>query len=300
VKALVTGAGGFVGPHLCAHLRAAGDEVVDPGNERAGFDVTDREVVEEVLTRHRPDVVYHLAARSDVAASWRDPTGSLRVNVEGTQHVLDGARAAGVQRVLVVGSAEEYGRVDPADLPLREDTPLRPITPYGASKVAASYVALQAWLGTGLETIRVRPFSHTGPGQLDTFLIPALARRIVAAERDAKANAAVTVGALDPVRDISDVRDVVRAYRLLMEKGVPGDVYNVCGGTGMAVREILDRLVDRAQRPVRVEVDPALLRPVEVPVLVGDATKLRAATGWAPEHAIDETLDAVLAEARAR
>jgi GDP-4-dehydro-6-deoxy-D-mannose reductase len=298
VKALVTGAGGFVGPHLCAHLRAAGDEVVDPGNERAGFDVTNREIVEDVLKRHRPDVVYHLAARSDVAASWRDPTGSLRVNVEGTQHVLDGARAAGVQRVLVVGSAEEYGRVDPADLPLGEDAPLRPITPYGASKVAASYVALQAWLGAGLETIRVRPFSHTGPGQLDTFLIPALARRIVAAERDA--GATVTVGALDPVRDVSDVRDVVRAYRLLMAQGVPGEVYNVCGGTGIAVREILDRLVGRARRPVRVEIDPALLRPVEVPVLVGDAAKLRATTGWAPEHAIDATLDDVLAEARAR
>jgi GDP-4-dehydro-6-deoxy-D-mannose reductase len=298
VRALVTGAGGFVGPHLCAHLRAAGDEVVDPGNERAGFDVTNREVVEDVLKRHHPDVLYHLAARSDVAASWRDPSGSLRVNVEGTQHVLDGARAAGVQRVLVVGSAEEYGRVDPADLPLREDAPLRPITPYGASKVAASYVALQAWLGAGLETIRVRPFSHTGPGQLDRFLIPALAGRIVAAERDDTAT--VTVGALDPVRDVSDVRDVVRAYRLLMEQGVPGEVYNVCGGTGIAVREILNRLVGRAHRPVRVEVDPALLRPVEVPVLVGDAAKLRAATGWAPEHAIDATLDDVLAEARAR
>jgi GDP-4-dehydro-6-deoxy-D-mannose reductase len=298
VKALITGAGGFVGPHLCAHLRAAGDEVVDPGNERVGFDITNREVVEDVLKHHSPDVLYHLAARSDVAASWRDPTGSLRVNVEGTQHVLDGARAAGVQRVLVVGSAEEYGRVDPADLPLREDAPLRPITPYGASKVAASYVALQAWLGAGLETIRVRPFSHTGPGQLDTFLVPALAGRIVAAERDTTAT--VTVGALDPVRDISDVRDVVRAYRLLMEHGVPGEVYNVCGGTGIAVREILDRLVDRARQPVRVEIDPALLRPVEVPVLVGDATKLRTATGWLPKYAIDATLDAVLAEARAR
>ncbi len=298
MKALVTGAGGFVGPHLCAHLRAAGDEVVDPGNEHAGFDVTNREIVEDVLKRHRPDVVYHLAARSDVAASWRDPTGSLRVNVEGTQHVLDGARAAGAQRVLVVGSAEEYGRVDPADLPLGEDAPLRPITPYGASKVAASYVALQAWLGAGLETIRVRPFSHTGPGQLDTFLIPALARRIVAAERDA--GATVTVGALDPIRDVSDVRDVVRAYRLLITQGVPGEVYNVCSGTGIAVREILDRLMGRARRPVRVEIDPALLRPVEVPVLVGDAAKLRAATGWAPEHAIDATLDDVLAEARSR
>lgn len=297
MKALVTGAGGFVGPHLCAHLRAAGDEVIDPGNERAGFDITNRGVVKDVLEQHRPDVVYHLAARSDVAASWRDPTGTLRVNVEGTQHVLDGSRAAGVRRVLVIGSAEEYGRVEAADLPLREDAPLRPITPYGASKVAAAYLALQAWLGSGLETIRVRPFSHTGPGQLDTFLIPALARRIVAAERDT--DAVVTVGAVDPVRDISDVRDVVRAYRLLMEHGEAGEVYNVCGGSGIAVREILDRLIGKARRPVRVETDPALLRPVEVPVLVGNPAKLRATTGWEPAYAIDATLDAVLAEARA-
>ncbi len=297
MRALVTGAGGFVGPHLCAHLRAAGDEVIDPGNEGGGFDITDRSVVADALMRHRPDVVYHLAARSDVAASWRDPTGCLRVNVEGTQHVLDAARAADVQRVLVVGSAEEYGRVNPADLPLREDAPLRPITPYGASKVGASYVALQAWLGAGLETIRVRPFSHSGPGQLETFLIPALARRIVAAERDG--TDAVAVGALDPVRDVSDVRDVVRAYRLLMQHGVAGEVYNVCGGAGISVREIVDRLVARARRPLRVETDPALLRPVEVPALVGDPSKLRAATGWVPEHTIDVTLDAVLQEARA-
>ena len=298
MRALVTGAGGFVGPHLCAHLRASGDDVIDPGNDMSGgFDITDRDTVERALAKHRPEVVYHLAARSDVAASWREPSHFLRVNVEGTQHVLDAARTAGVQRVLVVGSAEEYGRVDPADLPLREDAPLRPITPYGASKVAASYLALQAWLGAGLETIRVRPFSHSGPGQTNTFLLPALAGRIVAAERDG--TDAIATGALDPVRDLSDVRDVVRAYRLLMQHGTPGEVYNVCTGVGVSVRDIVLRLVARANRPVRVETDPALLRPVEVPTLVGDPTKLRAATGWSPEHTLDDTLDAVLADARA-
>jgi GDP-4-dehydro-6-deoxy-D-mannose reductase len=293
----VTGAGGFVGPHLCAHLRASGDEVVDPGNELSGgFDITDRAVVEQTLDESRPDVVYHLAARSNVAGSWRDPIESLRVNVWGTQHVLDAARASGVHRVLVVGSAEEYGRVDTADLPLREDAPLRPMNPYGASKVAASFLALQAWLGAGLETIRVRPFSHSGPGQIDTFLIPALARRIVAAEREGAG--AINVGALDPVRDVSDVRDVVRAYRLLVLHGAAGEVYNVCRGEGVSVRDIVMRLVARADRRIDVETDPALLRPVEVPVLIGDPAKLRAATGWTPERTLDDTLDAVLAEAR--
>jgi GDP-4-dehydro-6-deoxy-D-mannose reductase len=248
------------------------------------------------LDESRPDVVYHLAARSNVAGSWRDPIESLRVNVWGTQHVLDAARASGVQRVLVVGSAEEYGRVDTADLPLREGAPLRPMNPYGASKVAASFLALQAWLGAGVETIRVRPFSHSGPGQIDTFLIPALARRIVAAER--KGAGAINVGALDPVRDVSDVRDVVRAYRLLVLHGAAGEVYNVCRGEGVSVRDIVMRLVARADRRIDVETDPALLRPVEVPVLIGDPAKLRAATGWTPERTLDDTLDAVLAEAR--
>ena len=244
MRALVTGASGFVGPHLCAHLRAAGDEVIDPGNERAGFDITDREIVQDVLTRHRPDVLYHLAAWSDVGASWRDPIGCLRVNVEGTANVVDAARASGVGRVLVVGSSEEYGKIDDDGGRLREDAPLRPITPYGASKVAASFLALQAWLGGELETIRVRAFSHTGAGQSARFVVPALAQRIVAAER---ANASsIKIGALDPVRDVTDVRDVVRAYRLLVEHGEPGEVYNVCRGAGVTVGEIADRLVARA------------------------------------------------------
>jgi GDP-4-dehydro-6-deoxy-D-mannose reductase len=297
VRALVTGASGFVGPHLCAHLRACGDDVVDPGNERGAFDVTDRDAVDRAFTEIRPDVVYHLAARSHVGASWQDPVATLRVNVEGTLHVLDAARAVGVRRVLVVGSAEEYGRIDPTEIPVQERAPLRPLTPYGASKVAASYLALQAWLGTGLETIRVRPFSHTGPGQAGSFLVPALAARIAAAERDGAD--AITAGSLDPVRDLSDVRDVVRAYRLLIEHGAPGEVYNVCGGEGVSVREIADRLLAQARRPLRIDIDAELVRPVEVPRLVGDPAKLVAATGWRREVTLDDTLAAVLKTARA-
>jgi GDP-4-dehydro-6-deoxy-D-mannose reductase len=295
VKAFVTGASGFVGPYLCAHLRACGDEVLVPGDE-AAFDVTDRDTVVRVIEHMRPEVVYHLAARSDVAASWRDPEATLRVNVLGTQHVLDATRAAGVRRVLVVGSAEEYGRVDPADVPIHERVPLRPLTPYGASKVAASFVTLQAWLGSGLETVRVRPFNHTGPGQAPAFFVPGFARRIAEAERAGEA--AVVAGNLDAVRDVSDVRDVVRAYRLLMERGEPGEVYNVCRGTGLPIAEIARCLLDRATRPLRLDIDPALLRPADVPVLVGDPAKLRAATGFEPEFDLEETLDAVLARAR--
>ena len=235
---------------------------------------------------------------SDVAASWRDPTACLRVNVEGTANVLDAARAAGVQRVLAVGSSEEYGKIDAETARLREDAPLRPMTPYGASKVAASFLALQAWLGAGLETVRVRAFSHTGPGQSDRFVVPALARRIVVAEREGAHT--IPIGAREPVRDLSDVRDVVRAYRLLAEHGAPGEAYNVCSGTGVSIGEIADRLVARAGGRVEFEVDPELVRPVEVPRLVGDPEQLVATTGWAPRFTLDETLDAVLADARTR
>jgi len=294
MRALVTGAGGFVGPYLVAHLRECGDDVV---GESEDFDITDRDATHAAFAAHRPEVVYHLAAWSDAGASWADPTTCLRVNVEGTTNVLDAARACDARRVLVVGSAEEYGLVDGADR-VREDAPLRPITPYGSSKVAASFVALQAWLGRRLETVRVRPFSHTGAGQPDAFVVPALARRVADAER---ANApAITIGARDPVRDFSDVRDVVRAYRMLVEHGAPGEVYNVCRGAGVSIGELVDRLVARSHTDLRVEVDPALLRPTEVPRLVGDPSKLMQATGWEPEHTLDETLDDVLAHARAQ
>ena len=215
----------------------------------------------------------------------------LRVNVEGTANVLDAARAAD-GRVIVVGSAEEYGRVDERDLPLREDAPLRPSTPYGVSKIAASFLALQAHLAYGFDVVRVRAFSHTGPGQSDRFLVPALAQRIAKAERDGSDE--IRVGSLDPVRDLSDVRDVVRAYRLIALHGHAGAVYNVCSGTGVSVREITERLVAAAHRPLRVTVDQALVRPVEVPRLVGDASRLRADTGWSPDYSLDETLAAVL------
>jgi GDP-4-dehydro-6-deoxy-D-mannose reductase len=297
VKVLITGGSGFVGRYLAAHCAEQGDGVVTL--DRSGdepIDITDREATHAALAKHEPEVVYHLAALSHVGDSWSDPSAVYRVNIEGTAHVLDAARAAAVRRVVVVGSAEEYGRVDAADLPLREDAPLRPTTPYGVSKIAASYLALQAYLAYGLDVIRVRAFSHTGPGQSDRFLVPALAGRVAAAEREQRDE--IRAGSLDPVRDLSDVRDVVRAYRLLAEHGTAGAVYNVCSGSGVSVREIADHLLAAARRPLRITVDPDLVRPVEVPRLVGDASRLRADTGWRPAYGLDETLAAVLEDAR--
>ena len=299
MKTLITGGSGFVGTYLAAECSEAGEEVVSI--DRSGsdpLDITDRDAIHDALARHRPDVVYHLAAQSHVGESWNDPTRVLRVNVEGTANVLDAARAAGAGRVIVVGSAEEYGRVDERDLPLREDAPLRPSTPYGVSKIAASFLALQAYLAHGFDVVRVRAFSHTGPGQSDRFLVPALAQRIARAERDGSDE--IRVGSLDPVRDLSDVRDVVRAYRFVALRGLPGAVYNVCSGTGVSVREIVERLLATARRPLRVTIDQALVRPVEVPRLVGDPSLLRSIVTWSPEYSLDETLAAVLDDARAR
>jgi GDP-4-dehydro-6-deoxy-D-mannose reductase len=298
MKALVTGSHGFVGRHLIEHLTAQGDEV--SGIDRAidGIDITDAEAVQAKIAELAPDVIYHLAGWADVGGSWKAPVAAFRVNAEGTLNVLSAARDAGVQRVVAVSSADVYGIVKPDELPLTEDSPLRPASPYAASKVAADYLGLQAWLGRGLPVMRVRAFNHLGPGQTDQFVAPALASRIARAERDG--GEVLTVGDLSSRRDFTDVRDVVRAYRLLMERGVPGEVYNVCSGVDLAVQEVADQLLAQATVPLRFEVDPALLRPVELPVLRGSHARLTEATGWEPEIPIAQTLTDLLEDWRTR
>lgn len=293
MRAVITGAGGFVGRHLRTHLEDSNDDVVGlgPGDD-LDVDVLDANAVVDAVASAEPEVVYHLAARSHVGDSWNDPGLVFRVNAEGTLNVLQACRTHGVERVVVVGSADEYGAVEGGATPLTEDAPLRPLTPYGASKVAADYLALQAFLGWGVPTVRVRAFNHTGPGQPDRFLIPALTRRVVECERSGADE--ITVGNLDPVRDFTDVRDVVRAYRLLAEHGRPGEAYNVCSGVGTSVREVLEQILALSTRPLEYRVDDSLVRPVEVPHLVGDPSKIRADTGWSPEFSLDQTLADVL------
>jgi len=299
MKAAVTGSSGFVGSHLVPFLRRRGDDVVTI--DRTGtppVDVTDAAEVREVLSATRPDAVYHLAALSHIGRSWDAPETVFRVNALGALNVLRACSDAGVDRVLVAGSADVYGAVGPEDLPLTEESPIRPVTPYGASKAAADVLALQAFLGDGLGTLRVRAFNHTGPGQSTSMLVPGLAQRIADAERD-EGNK-VSVGRVDVVRDLSDVRDVVRAYRLLVEHGTPGEAYNVCSGRGVSVREVADTMLATSDAPLELVVDPDLVRPVDVPRLVGDPARLRAATGWEPEIPLDVTLRDVLGAARAR
>lgn len=299
MRALVTGAQGFVGRHLVAHLGVAGDDVVELDRlGDGGVDITDADAVMQVLSEARPEVVYHLAGFADVGGSWDHPAETFRVNADGTLHVLEAARRSGVRRVLVVGSADVYGTVTEADLPLDEDQPLRPISPYAASKVAADFLALQAWLGHGLETLRMRAFNHLGPGQRPQFVAAALAERV--ARNEVEGIDEVQVGNVTPRRDFTDVRDVVRAYRMAMVGGEPGAVYHVCSGRDVSIRELAEQLLALADRPMRLAADPDLQRPVDLPVLRGDARRLHAATGWEPEIPLERTLADLLADARAR
>jgi GDP-4-dehydro-6-deoxy-D-mannose reductase len=297
MRVAVTGSSGFVGSHLVPYLRSHGDDVVTI--DRTGtppVDVTDAAEVREVLWATRPEAVYHLAALSHVGRSWDAPEAVFRINAVGALNVLRACTDAGVERVLVAGSADVYGVVGPEDLPLTEESPIRPVTPYGASKAAADVLALQTYLGDRLGTLRVRAFNHTGPGQSASMLVPGLAQRI--ADAELAAGSKVKVGRLDVVRDLCDVRDVVRAYRLLVERGTPGEAYNVCSGRGVSVQDVADTMLSMSDAPLELVVDPELVRPVDVPRLVGNPAKLRGATGWEPEIPLERTLRDVLTAMR--
>jgi GDP-4-dehydro-6-deoxy-D-mannose reductase len=290
VRALITGGKGFVGQWLAEHLKAAGDEVIVIDIET---DVSDGAAVRKVVADTAPEAIYHLAAMTHVGESWENPSQVLKVNVLGTAELLAAARTLDRPPiVLVVSSAEVYGVVSAGQLPLREDTPTAPATPYAASKLAAEAVALQAWRGYRQPVIVVRPFNHIGPGQSPNFAVPALAKRIVEAK---KAGArSLRVGTLTTRRDFTDVRDVVVAYRLLILHGIAGTIYNVCSGHDVAISEVAEQLLTLAQAELELVTDQDLVRPVDVPVLRGDADLLHAATGWSPSIPLATTLADVL------
>ena len=286
MRVLVTGSKGFVGQWLIRHLEANGDEAVGLDAE---VDVTDAPAIAKAITLARPEAICHLAAQASVGASWSDPAATYLVNTVGAVNVLSAAAACdNAPRVLLVSSSEVYGRIRPNDLPVREGAPFAPVSPYAASKAAAELAGMQAWLGEGLEVVRARPFNHTGPGQRTDFVVPALARQV--AEAVASGADALYTGNLEPKRDITDVRDVVRAYRLLLERGDAGEAYNVCSGVSVSIREVAERLLRIAGLDLPVVVDEDRVRPVEIPELRGDPSKLQAATGWRPEIGLDQTL----------
>ena len=298
MRALVTGGRGFVGRHLVDHLIGCGDAVTVLDHADGGADITDAAAALAAITEASPEVVYHLAGWADVGASWRDPQGALVLNAIGTLNVLEASRHAGTDRVVCVASAEVYGVVAEADLPLDEQAPLRPTSPYAASKVAAEALAHQAYLGYGLGRPPRATVQPRRPGPVGAVRGPGAGRP----HRPGRARRRRRRPRRQPHtrRDLTDVRDVVRAYRLLALKGDPGDVYNVCSGLDVAIQELADRLLAMAERPLQLEPDPELVRPVDLPVLRGDPGRLQAATGWQPEIPLDQTLHDLLDDLRAR
>ncbi|MBV9660164.1 MAG: GDP-mannose 4,6-dehydratase [Acidimicrobiales bacterium] len=290
MRVLVTGSKGFVGHWLVEHLVGCGDDVISLDAE---VDITDAAALTDAVVAAEPEGVVHLAAVSSVGASWAEPEAAYLVNTIGTAHVLDAARACPAPpRVLLISSSEVYGRVGPADLPLSEGLPYAPVSPYAASKAAAELLGLQAWLGHGLEVVRARPFNHTGPGQRPDFVVPALAQQVARAVESGQKQ--LDVGNLDARRDLTDVRDVVKAYRCLLVDGKAGQVYNVCQGESVTIRQVAERLLALAGVDIPIVVDPARVRQSDIPELRGDPSRIEKATGWRPEIPLDVTLADVL------
>jgi GDP-4-dehydro-6-deoxy-D-mannose reductase len=295
-SALITGAGGFVGRHLGAHLASQGDDVTSVDRE---CDVTDLDAVSAVVAATQPDVVYHLAALTNVGDSWTNQKEFIRVNVLGTKNVLDAVHGdAPGASVILVSSSEVYGIVAEEDLPLRETFRTAPANPYSSSKLEAERIAHDVYREHGQRVMIARPFNHVGPGQSSQFLVPALVNRLFEALELGRDE--IVVGDLSTRRDFSDVRDVVRAYRLLSVHGRGGEIYNVASGHDVAVHDIATQLRDEIAPGVALVVDPALVRPVEVPVARGAFAKIHEETGWEPVIGLTTSLHDVVEDVRRR
>ncbi len=312
MRVLVTGIGGFVGPVLAAELLTHGHTVHgvlrrEPGPRLTGqpitlhrLDLLDGGAFERLVGQVAPDAVVHLAGVTFVPVAEADPRAAYRTNVEGTLVVLGALRAAAPRaRLVSVGSSDVYGAAEPGDLPIDEETPLRPVTVYGASKAAAEMAAVQWSRAYGLDVVCVRPFNHTGPGQSPTFVCAALARQVAAIEAG-RQEPVLRAGNVDAVRDFSDVRDIAAGYVALLERGRTGTVYNLCSGEGTSVSEVIALLRAQARVPMRVHSDPALRRATDVPRLVGSHERATTDTSWRPRIPLTETLEVLLDEWRRR
>lgn len=316
MRALITGITGFAGGHLAELLAEQGDEVIGcdrrgdwpaplahlAGKARlASCDITDAAALTALLRDCCPDAVYHLAAVAEPAACGRDPDLAHRVNVEGTRNLLEAVlRLAAPVRILYVSTSHVYGQPAPEDIPLKESAPLQSSDhPYAATKLEADRLSRRYAQEQGLDVIVVRPFNHTGPRRPRGYAISSWASQIAAIEAG-RQPPVVQVGNLGSRRDYSDVRDVVRAYRLAVEHAAAGDVFNVGSGVARRTGDILDQLIAMSEKNIEVTVDPALLRPNDPGVIVADAARLRARTGWQPHIAFEETLRDILEDWRRR
>ena len=309
MKVLITGIAGFVGSHLAELLLKKGDEVfgiclaceslenireIKKDLHLTNCDITDFDQLSKVIRRINPDEIYHLAALSSVGKSFAHPKDTIEANVSGTLYLLEILRNRRKEvRILIVGSSDMYGVVKPKDIPITEEKSLLPVSPYGTSKAMCDLLAYQYFKSYGVQTIRVRAFNHTGPRQGMGFVVPDFASQIAKIEAGILPPV-MKVGNLSSKRDISDVRDIVKGYQLLMKKGKAGEAYNICSGKAYSIKNVLKVLISLSKKKIRVGVDEKKNRPAEIPVLVGDNSKIKRTTGWKPEISIEKTLEDTL------
>ncbi|RRR76594.1 MAG: SDR family oxidoreductase [Candidatus Viridilinea halotolerans] len=308
MRVLITGINGFVGNYLAEYLLTQGGYELwgltrGPGRLAPALaarvtevhaDLDDRHAIREAIALAQPARIFHLAGQPFVPEAFRDPAATLQTNVIGTLHIIQALIELQLNpRMVIIGSYEEYGKIDPSDLPISEACPLRPANPYGVSKAAQGLLAYQYHLSHGLAMVGARPFTHIGPGQSARFVTAAFARQIARIEHGLQPPL-VQVGNLSAQRDFTDVRDIVRAYALLAEHAPAGQFYNVGSGQAVPVQTILDHLVAASRIPVEVQTSPELLRPIDMPLVVCDARRLRACTGWVPNVSLPQTLNDIL------
>ncbi|MFL6201976.1 MAG: GDP-mannose 4,6-dehydratase [Thermoanaerobaculia bacterium] len=307
MRALITGITGFAGSHLAEYLLAEqpGVEVYGTHRWRSRMDnvehlrskvklleadLRDYTSMHAALERSRPDVIFHLAAQSFVPSSWTAPNETLTTNVSGQTNLFEAVRALRLDPVIQIAcSSEQYGLVLPGETPIKETNPLRPLSPYAVSKVAQDYLGYQYFQSYGLKVVRTRGFNHTGPRRGHVFVTSNFCSQVAAIELGLQ-EPVIRVGNIDAIRDFTDVRDMVRAYWLAVTKAKPGEVYNIATGSGIAIREMLQRLIALGNVEVKIETDPERLRPSDVEILIGDASKFKADTGWEPRIPFDQTL----------
>lgn len=309
MKALITGITGFVGSHLAELLLSKGYEVWGIARWRSDTrnldqvksklklieaDLNDPHSFYNIIQDIKPDEIYHLAAQSFVPTSWVAPADTMKTNVIGTINLFEAVRKAGINpKIQVACSSEEYGLVKPDEVPIKETSPLRPLSPYGVSKVAQDMLSFQYFQSYGLKVVVTRGFNHTGPRRGDVFVCSNFAKQIVEIEKGRK-DAVIKVGNLEAKRDFTDVRDMVRGYYLALQKGVPGERYNICSGKAYSIKEVLDKLLELTDADIKVEVDKERMRPSDVPILLGDNSKFSKQTGWKTEISFEKTLKDLL------
>lgn len=313
MRALITGINGFGGGHLAEHLLGQGWQIAGVAHSAElrlaslrgevlalAADLLDPIATRAALVAAEPEVIFHLAAQAHVPTAHADPVGTISNNLLAQLHLFEAIRALEFDPLIVVAcTSDEYGAVHPEDLPVDEDTPLRPNNPYAMSKVAQDMLALQYYLGYGLRTVRLRLFNHIGPRQDDAYAVASFAHQIARIEANLQ-EPIIRVGNLEGRRDFTDVRDVVRAYELAAVKGEPGEVYNIGTGNPVQIRDILDSIIALSAVPISVETDPARVRPVDVPVIACDARRFRTRTGWQPHIPLRQSLEDILTDWRAR